>query len=55
MRQIPEDQRARRVRGFRKRSHVEDLAGLVMGVGQKQQRDMFVERFCHPLALGQAA
>ena len=55
MRQIPEDQRARRVRGFRELGHVEDLAGLVMRVGQEQQSDIPIERFCHPVAFGQAA
>ena len=55
MRQVPQHQCPRLMRGAGQFGHVEQFAGLVMRMGQQQQRDVLIKRLDQPLARGQPA
>ena len=55
MRQVPQHQRARFMRGVRKGSHVEQLARFVVCVGEKKEGDIPVGRVRQCFARGQSS
>ncbi len=54
VREIPEHERARGVRGFGERAHVMALAGSEVHLGQQEQRGVAVERVAQPGAIDRA-